>query len=71
MNEHYPRIRLYSVIGGEQRSLYIRESVSFTFYMRRSHQEIVQEVMRCLEVYLRAIGPQVLGWYADPYSGQD
>ena len=25
--------------------------------------------MRCLEAYLRAIGPQVLGWYADPYSG--
>ena len=69
MSEHYPRVRLYSTIGGEQRSLYIRESVSLTFYMKRPHQEIVQEVMRCLEVYLRAIGPQVLGWYVDPYSG--
>ncbi|MFY0570388.1 type VI immunity family protein [Archangium lansingense] len=69
MSDHYPRVRLYSVLGGERHSLYIRESVSITFYMRRSHREIIQQVMRCLEVYLRAIGPQVLGWYVDPYSG--
>ncbi|KFA93106.1 DUF3396 domain-containing protein [Archangium violaceum] len=69
MSEHYPRVRLYSVIGGERRSLYIRESVSITFYMRRSHQELVQQVMHSLETYIRAIGPQVLGWYVDPYSG--
>jgi hypothetical protein len=69
MSEHYPRIRLYSSVGGERRSLYIRESVSLTFYMKHSHQEVVQAVTRALEAYLRAIGPQVLGWYADPYSG--
>jgi hypothetical protein len=68
-SEHYPRIRLYSVLGGEIRSLYIRESVSITFYMKHSHQEVVQEVMRSLEADLRAIEPQVLGWYVDPYSG--
>ncbi len=69
MSDHYPRVRLYSSIGAERRSLYIRESVSLTFYMRRSHQELVPQVMRCLEVYLRAIGSQVLGWYVDPYTG--
>jgi hypothetical protein len=68
MSEHYPRIRLYKVID-ERRLLCIRESVSITFYMRRSHQEVVPQVMRALEVYRQAVGPQVLGWYADPYSG--
>lgn len=69
MSEHYPRIRLYSTVGGEKRSLYIRESVSITFYMMHSHQEVVHEVMSSLDAYRRAIEPQVLGWYADPYSG--
>lgn len=68
-SDHYPRIRLYSTVRGQRRSLYTRESVSLTFYMRRSHQEVVHEVMRSLDAYRRAIEPQVLGWYVDPYSG--
>ncbi|HYO69435.1 MAG TPA: type VI immunity family protein [Archangium sp.] len=43
--------------------------MSITFYMKRSHQEILRDVMRALQVYRRAVGPQSLGWYADPYSG--
>jgi hypothetical protein len=65
MSEHYPRVRIDSSLG-EKRYLCIRESVSITFYMKRSHQEVVREVMRALEVYRRAVGPQALGWYDDP-----
>ncbi|MCY1076965.1 type VI immunity family protein [Archangium lansingense] len=65
---HYPRIRIEKIAGASH-SLLIRESVSITFYMKSSHQEVVRDVMRALEVYRRAVGPQCLGWYADPYSG--
>ncbi|WNG39212.1 DUF3396 domain-containing protein [Archangium violaceum] len=68
MSEHYPRIRIDRSIG-EKRYLCIRESVSITFYMKHSHQEIVQQVIRALEVYRRAVNPHDLGWYADPYTG--
>jgi hypothetical protein len=33
--------------------------------MRRDKHEVAQEVMRSLECYLRAIGPQNLAWYVD------
>ena len=68
MSGHYPHVRIY-MSDGEIRSLYIREGVSITFYMKRSHQEVAQAVLSALEVYCRAVGPQKLGWYADPYSG--
>jgi hypothetical protein len=68
MNEHYPQVRLYSTVD-ETRYLYIRESLALTFYMRRSHQEVVHEVMRALEIYRRSVKPTRLGWYADPYTG--
>lgn len=68
MSDHYPRIRIY--VGDDNiRSLYIRESLSITFYMKRSHQDVAQSVMRSLEVYRRAVEPRALDWYADPYSG--
>ncbi len=61
MSEHYPRIRIHAENG----YLLLREGLSLSFYMRRPHGEIAQDVMRSLEAYLRAIGPQALGWYAD------
>lgn len=67
MSERYPKIRLYSLYYGEK-FLTIRESVSICFYMRRSHQEVVEPVMHALEVYRRAVGTQTLAWYAD-YEG--
>jgi hypothetical protein len=67
MSEHYPRIRIDTLFG-QRRLLKIRESVSITFYMKRSHQEVVHPVMRALDVYRRAVGPRALGWYAEPYS---
>ncbi|HYO55182.1 DUF3396 domain-containing protein [Archangium sp.] len=68
MSEHYPRIRIDKIVGA-RRSLLIRESVSITFYMKRSHQEVVRDVIRALDAYSRTAGPQALCWYADPYSG--
>jgi hypothetical protein len=66
MSEHYPHIRRYS--DGPEHSLLIRESVGIIFYMRRPHQEVAQAVLRSVEVYLRAVGPQALLWYCNPYT---
>jgi hypothetical protein len=67
MSERYPRVRIDKNLG-EKRYLCIRESVSITFYMKRSHQEVVHQVMRALEVYRRAVGPQALLWYCDQFT---
>lgn len=64
MTGKYPQIRLCRTIDDEQ-YLGLRESVSICFYMRRSHQDVVQDVLRSLEVYRRAIGPHALAWYPD------
>ena len=62
MSEHYPRFR---VPWPGWSHLAIRESLSICFYMRRTHQELGAAVLRALEVYQRAVGPQALAWYAD------
>ncbi|WP_309891126.1 DUF3396 domain-containing protein [Archangium sp.] len=67
MSERYPRVRIDKSLG-EKRYPCIRDSVSITFYMKRSHQEVVHQVMRALEVYRRAVGPQALLWYCDQYT---
>jgi Protein of unknown function (DUF3396) len=64
MSEHYPRVRIDSQRG----LLLIRESVSITFYMKRSHQEVVHHVLNALDVYRRAVGPQALTSYPHPYN---
>jgi hypothetical protein len=61
MSEHYPRIRIYAENG----ILLIRDSLSITFYMRRPHQDVAAAVMRSLDTYLRAVGSNALGLYAD------
>jgi hypothetical protein len=43
----------------------VREGLSFIFYLRHPHKALVPAVTRSLEVYLRAIGPGALGWYAN------
>ncbi|WP_052518117.1 DUF3396 domain-containing protein [Archangium violaceum] len=57
-----PEIRLDT----KQGELVVREGVSICFYMRRSHKEIAQAVMRSLETYSHAVGQQAPGWYVDP-----
>jgi hypothetical protein len=61
MSERYPRIRVQAPRGFEL----VREGLSISFYMRHSHQRIMETVLRSLDVYLRAIGPQALGWFYD------
>jgi Protein of unknown function (DUF3396) len=56
-----PVIRAYA----KNDALLVREGLSICFYMRRSHVEIAQAVIRSLETYLRAVGPQALRWYVD------
>jgi len=56
-----PEIRLYAKHG----ALVARDGLSICFYMRRSHVEIAQAVIRSLETYVRAVGPHALGWYVD------
>jgi hypothetical protein len=59
--ERFPRIRARSPGG----SRLVREGLSFIFYLRHPHNALVPAVTRSLEAYLRAIGPNALGWYAN------
>jgi hypothetical protein len=64
MTVRYPRLRLHRIIEGES-YLYVRESVSICFYMRRSHQDVVHAALRALDIYCQAVGPRALAWYPD------
>ncbi len=65
MSEHYPRVRFDRIADGE-RFLGIRESLSICFYMKRPHQDVIRDVLRSLDIYRQAIGPEGLGWYVGP-----
>jgi hypothetical protein len=43
----------------------VREGLSLTFYLPPRHPEFVEDVLRALELYLRYVGPNALGLYAD------
>jgi len=60
MKAHYPRIRDRTRYGHS-----IHEGLSLCFYMRPPHEEVAPSVLRSLEAYLRAVGTQALGLYAD------
>ncbi|KFA92848.1 DUF3396 domain-containing protein [Archangium violaceum] len=61
MSTHYPRIRIHSKSG----HLLVREGLNLTFYIRRSHKDISREITCALETWLRAVGPDAPGLYAD------
>jgi len=61
MSEHYPRIHIQTSHG----HVLVREGLSLTFYMRRSHKEVAMAVERSLRTYLRAVGPDSLTVYVD------
>jgi hypothetical protein len=61
MSTHYPRIRIHAENG----DLLAREGLRITFYMRHTHRSVLQGLERSLEIYLRAVGSQALGWYVD------
>ncbi|WP_267576924.1 type VI immunity family protein [Corallococcus sp. bb12-1] len=43
----------------------LQEGICISFYMHRSHQEMGHSVLRALDVYLEAVGRDVLRWYPD------
>lgn len=61
MSYHYPRIRIDAGFG----NLMVREGLSLTFYLRRTHAEVAECVLQSLHLYLDAVGPEALGWYYD------
>ncbi len=61
MSAHYPRIRIQAESG----YTLARESVHFCFYMQRPHCEVAPGLMRALDLYLQAVGPQAPGLYGD------
>ncbi|OJH34426.1 type VI immunity family protein [Cystobacter ferrugineus] len=67
MTKPYPRIRQYDNDG----HLDLREGLVLCFFMRRPHNEISQAVMRALDIYLNAVGPEKLGWTLEPESDDD
>jgi TseV toxin immunity protein TsiV len=60
MSKHYPSIRV-----DRPGPHFIREGLTLCFYMKRPHVDMVQEVMQCLDTYLRVMGTQTLQWYLD------
>jgi hypothetical protein len=59
MSEVYPRIRIHAENG----TLLLREGISISFFIRRPHAEVAHRVLRSLERYQRAVGPQALTLY--------
>jgi hypothetical protein len=57
---HYPRIRIHAESG----LLLVREGVSICFYIHRHHAQVGPLVLRSLESYLQAVGPQALTMHA-------
>jgi hypothetical protein len=44
----------------------VRESLHFCFYMHRDQDEAARGLLRALDIYREAVGPQALGIYGDP-----
>lgn len=65
MSDHYPRLCEYKKNGHVK----FRVGLSFTFYIFHPHTEVVRAVVRALETYVDAVGPQALTYYAD-YEGE-
>lgn len=62
MNARYPKIRVQAESG----PILAREAIQLCFYVPRPHQEIARDVLRSLELFRHAVGPQALGLYASP-----
>lgn len=61
MSTLYPRIRIHAENG----YLLIRDGLTLTFYIRRSHHEISKSIGRALDAYVLAVGTAALGLYSD------
>ncbi|WP_240360587.1 DUF3396 domain-containing protein [Pyxidicoccus caerfyrddinensis] len=61
MNEHYPRIRVQANDG----YVFIRDGLTFCFYMHRTHKGLGPAVLRAMNVFMQAVGPEALTIYPD------
>ncbi|MFL5346261.1 MAG: type VI immunity family protein [Hyalangium sp.] len=61
MSEHYPRVRFHADHGG----LMVRDGLKIWFCLGRPALAMKGTVLRALDIYLRAIGPQTLQWHLD------
>ena len=59
MPERYPRFERYTPGGLHV----LRAGLVLTYFLRRPHREIAEAILRALELYRRAVGPEKLGWY--------
>lgn len=57
--EKHPKLQRYMTNG----FLILRDGLVLTFFIRRPHQEISAAVLRALDLYRDAVGPEKLGWY--------
>jgi hypothetical protein len=60
MTGYYPRIRIQAESG----LLLVREGLSLCFYIHRHHAQVGSLVLRSLESYRQAVGPQALTLHA-------
>lgn len=65
MSDPYPRLCEYDADG----FVAFRVGLSLSFYVFRSHADIVPQVLRALEKYVEAVGSQALAHYVD-YEGE-
>ena len=61
MSERYPGVRVQS----EGSPLRIRHGLIIRFFIHRSHAEFAPGLLRALNTYMQAVGPEVLAWYPD------
>jgi hypothetical protein len=61
MNERYPGVRVHLEDG----PVWVRHGLIIRFFMHRSHGEFASGVLRALDTYRQAVGPETLAWYPD------
>jgi len=59
MHERYPRFEHHTPGGLHV----LRDGLVLSYLLRRPHREIAEAILRALELYRRAVGPEKLGWY--------
>ncbi|MCY1002333.1 DUF3396 domain-containing protein [Myxococcus sp. MISCRS1] len=59
MSDEIPVIRLHTKNG----ELVARDGLVLSFFIHRNHEDVAHAIWRALQIYLRAIPPQSLGWY--------
>ncbi|QSQ18727.1 DUF3396 domain-containing protein [Pyxidicoccus parkwayensis] len=61
MSERFPGIWVHTA----DRTVHIQHGLIIRFFMHHSHAEFAPAVLRALDAYVHAIGPDTLAWYPD------